>query len=185
MSTPEQEDTLEIIVGLMEIAKQHDENIQKTLITLSETVEREKKALQSLRNDVVGVTGRVVAEEVRNALKTQNSALETYFYRIDSITRQMQQAKRDLNLQNGLFYFGSFAVFMAMVFGFMFGFIPSMDEIRERRAELTALNSQIANMHNVKRLQVSQCSKQMCVKIIESQCNYGKKGNRYCVAQLK
>ncbi|WP_277074894.1 hypothetical protein [Simonsiella muelleri] len=55
MSTPEQEDTLEIIVGLMEIAKQHDENIQKTLITLSETVEREKKALQSLRNDVVGV----------------------------------------------------------------------------------------------------------------------------------
>ncbi|MDK4569662.1 hypothetical protein, partial [Kingella kingae] len=89
------------------IAKQHDENIQKTLITLSETVEREKKALQSLRNDVVGVTGRVVAEEVRNALKTQNSALETHFDRIDSITRQMQQAKRDLNLQNGLFYFGS------------------------------------------------------------------------------
>lgn len=97
----------------------------------------------------------------------------------------MQQAKRDLNLQNGLFYFGSFAVFMAMVFGFMFWFIPSMDEIRERRAELTALNSQIATMHNVKRLQVSQCSKQMCVKIIESQCNYGKKGDRYCVAQLK
>ncbi|MDK4633552.1 hypothetical protein, partial [Kingella kingae] len=71
----------------------------------------------------------------------------------------------DLNLQNGLFYFGSFVVFMAMVFGFMFGFIPSMDEIRERRAELTALNSQIANMQNVKRLQVSQCSKQICVKI--------------------
>ncbi|MDK4579532.1 hypothetical protein, partial [Kingella kingae] len=91
MSTPEQEDTLEIIVGLMEIAKQHDENIQKTLTTLSETVEREKKALQSLRNDVVGVTGRVVAEEMRNALKTQNSALETHFDRIDSITRQLHQ----------------------------------------------------------------------------------------------
>ena len=69
MSTPEQEDTLEIIIGLMEIAKQHDENIQKTLITLSETVEREKKALQSLRNDVVGVTGRVVAEESEKCAK--------------------------------------------------------------------------------------------------------------------
>ncbi|MDK4619606.1 hypothetical protein, partial [Kingella kingae] len=121
---------------------------------------------------------------MRNALKTQNSALETHFDRIDSITRQMHQAKRDLNLQNGLFYFGGFTVFMAMMFGFMFWFIPSMDEIRERRAELTTLNSQIATMHNVKRLQVSQCSKQTCVKIIESQCNYGKKGDRHCVCLL-
>ena len=64
MSTPKQEDTLEIIIGLMEIAKQHDENIQKTLTTLSETIEREKKALQSLRNDVVGVTGRVAGNSI-------------------------------------------------------------------------------------------------------------------------
>lgn len=49
----------------------------------------------------------MVAEEVRSAMKTQNSALETHFDRIDSVTRQMQQEKRVLNLQNGLFYFGS------------------------------------------------------------------------------
>lgn len=114
-----------------------------------------------------------------------------HFDRIDNVTRQIQQAKRDLNLQNGLFYFGSFSCLCSFscLYGddvrFLFWFIPSIDEIRERRAELTALNKQIAATHNLKRLQVSQCSKQTCVKIIESQCNYGKNGDRYCVADLK
>lgn len=181
MSEQDNSDMIEVVLGLLEQAKQHDASIQKAI----EVLEREKIALGAFRSEVTGVAGRVVADEVRNALKTQNNALETHFDRIDSITRQLYHAKRELNWQNALFYFGSFALFMAMVIGFVWWFVPSMDEIRSRTHQLEAINAQIEQSGSLKRLQTSQCDKQLCVKVIESKCNYGKKGDRYCVADLK
>ena len=54
-----------------------------------------------------------------------------------------------------------------------------------RGAELDHLTTQVEKAKNLQRLQISNCDKQLCVKIIESKCNYGSKGDRYCVADLK
>ncbi len=68
---------------------------------------------------------------------------------------------------------------------FFGGFIPSLDKIHSRRRQVELLNDQIEKAQNLKRLQTSNCDKRLCVKVVETQCNYGKKGDRYCVADLK
>ena len=180
MSEPNEE-LLEVVLGLLEKSKQQDESIQKAI----ETLEREKTALETLKNSIGATTLAGVALGVKNALETQNKALETHFDRLGSITAKLQQAKKVLDWQNSLFYFGTLTVFMVCVSAIALFLIPSLDEIRERKAELSALNAHIETTSNLKRLQVSTCNKQTCIKIIESQCNYGKKGDRYCVADLK
>lgn len=172
---------LEMVVALSEKAKLNDESIQKAI----EILEREQTALESFRNSIASVANRVVADELKNALKTQNNALETHFHRIDSITDKLYAVKRELNWRNGLWYFSGYAVFMAMVAAFIWWFVPSLDEIRSRTRQVELLNAQIERAENLNRLQVSHCGKQTCVKVIETQCNYGKKGDRYCVADLK
>ncbi len=172
---------LEMVVALSEKVKLNDESIQKAI----EILEREQTDLELFRNSIASVANRVVTDELRNALKTQNSALETYFHRIDSVTDKLYAVKHELNWRNGLWYFGGYAVFMAMVAAFIWWFVPSLDEIRSRTRQVELLNTQIERSENLNRLQVSYCGKQTCVKVIETQCNYGKKGDRYCVADLK
>lgn len=73
----------------------------------------------------------------------------------------------------------------AVLFWVFGGVIPSFDEIGARKAELAQLTAQIEKAQNLKRLQTSHCDKRLCVKVIESKCNYGSKGDRYCVVDLK
>lgn len=128
----------------------------------------------------------LVGERVQNAVEASKNALETQINRIGSVTQHLQQAKKDLDWHSNLWYFGGFAVFMACCKGFMLWFVPSLDEIGARRgAELDHLTTQVEKAKNLQRLQISNCDKQLCVKIIESKCNYGSKGDRYCVADLK
>ncbi|UXZ05625.1 hypothetical protein [Moraxella nasicaprae] len=89
------------------------------------------------------------------------------------------------NLCINLWYFGGFVVFMACCMGFMLWFVPSLDEIASRRVELDHLTAKIEKAQNLQCLQTSHCDKRLCVKVIESKCNYGSKGDRYCVAELK
>lgn len=52
---------------------------------------------------------------------TPKNALETQINRIGSSTQALQQAKKALDWQNSLFYFGSLVVFMLCCFGFLVG----------------------------------------------------------------
>lgn len=63
--------------------------------------------------------------------------------------------------------------------------MPSLDEIGGSKAELEHLETKIEKAKNQQRLQTSNCDKRLCVKIIESKCNYGSKGSRYCAVDLK
>ena len=126
-----------------------------------------------------------VGESVQNALEAPKNALETQINRIGSVTTHLQQAKKDLDWRNWIWYFGSLIAFMVFCFGLAVWFVPSLDEIKERRAELNHLSAKIEKAQNLQRLQTSNCDKRLCVKVIESKCNYGSKGDRYCVAELK
>lgn len=172
---------IEVCLLLLDKSKQQDESMQKAIKAL----ESEQTALKSFRSDFKGVLRGQVGESVEVALEAPKNALETQINRIDGITAQLGQAKRDLDLRNNLWYFGGFAVFMAFCLGFMWWFVPSRDEIGSRRAELGSLTAQIEKAKNLKRLQTSNCDKQLCVKVVESKCNYGGKGDRYCVVELK
>ncbi|WP_143821273.1 hypothetical protein [Moraxella canis] len=104
---------------------------------------------------------------------------------LKGVLDKIDRAKRDLDWRNNLWYFGGFAVFMACCMGFMLWFVPSLDDIGARRAELDHLTAQIEKARNLQRLQTSNCDKRLCVKVIESKCNYGSNSDRYYVAELK
>ena len=181
MNNQDNTELIEVVLGLLEKSKQQDESIQKAIKAL----ESEKTALETLRSDFKGVVRGQVGESVQNALEAPKNALEMQIKRIGGVTAQLQQAKKSLDWRNNLWYFGGFAVFMACCMGFMLWFVPSLDKIGARRAELDHLTAQIEKAQNLKRLQTSNCDKRLCVKVIESKCNYGSKGDRYCVAELK
>lgn len=55
----------------------------------------------------------------------------------------LREPKGDLDWHSNLGYFGSCAVLMACYMDFMLWFVPSFDEIGERKAELERLEAQI------------------------------------------
>lgn len=181
MSNQDNTELIEVVLGLLEKSKQQDESIQKAIKAL----ESEKTALETLRSDFKGVVRGQVGESIQNALEAPKNALETQISRIGSVTTHLQQAKKDLDWRTNLWYFGTLVAFMVFCFGLVVWFVPSLDEIGERRAELDHLSTQIEKAKNLQRLQTSNCDKRLCVKIIESKCNYGSKDDRYCVADLK
>ena len=63
-----------------------------------------------------------------------------------------------------------------IVFLAIFIFVPSMDEIQQRRSEVNNLKQYS--------LDISKCEGQTCVKVMKKQCGYGKNGD-YCVIDPK
>lgn len=172
---------IEVVLGLLEKSKQQDESIQKAIKAL----ESEKTALETLRSDFKGVVVGHARDSVQNALERPLSRLQGHSENLQGVVRDIKRAKRDLDWRSNLWYFGGFAVFMACCMGFLMWFVPSLDEIASRRAELDHLTAKIEKAQNLQRLQTSNCDKRLCVKVIESKCNYGGKSDRYCVAELK
>lgn len=181
MSNQDNTELIEVVLGLLEKSKQQDESIQKAIKAL----ESEKTALKSLQSDLMGGVVGMVGESVQRGLETPLSRLNVHSDNLRKVVGDIFNAKKQLDWRNNLWYFGGFTVFMACCFGFMLWFVPSLDEIGARRAELDHLAAKIEKAQNLQRLQTSNCDKRLCVKIIESKCNYGSKGDRYCVADLK
>lgn len=175
MSDQENTELIEVVLGLLEKSKQQDESIQKAIKAL----ESEKTALGAFRSDLIGQIGVSTTQ----ALKEPTNALQSKIERISKATNELQQAKKDLDLRSNIWYFGGFAVFMAVCFGFLMWFVPSFDEIGERKAELEHLEAQIAQKQDIKNLDISRCNGKICVKVDVKQCNYGKRGQQYCIVK--
>lgn len=75
-----------------------------------------------------------------------------------------------------MIYSSAFIAFVVTFLLSIFLYVPSLDEIQQRRAEINNLQQ-----YN---LDLSKCDGQTCVKIMKKQCGYGKYGD-YCVIDPK
>lgn len=73
-------------------------------------------------------------------------------------------------------YASAFVAVVMIFFLALFLFVPSMDEIQQRRSEVNNLKQYS--------LDISKCEGQTCVKVMKKQCGYGKNGD-YCVIDPK
>ena len=73
-------------------------------------------------------------------------------------------------------YASAFIALVMVLFLALFLFVPSMDEIQQRRSEVNNLKQYS--------LDISKCEGQTCVKVMKKQCGYGKNGD-YCVIDPK
>lgn len=181
MNEENDSELIEVVLGLLEKSKQQDESIQKAI----EILENEKTALKSLKSDLISSVVVSIGMGVENALNEPKNAFNDQIVRVTDVVSQLQQTKRDLDWRNNLWYFGGFAVFMVLCFGLIWWLIPSLDEIQNRRVMLEYLTAQVEKNDKLTRLQISNCDKKLCVKVVENKCNYGDKDNRYCIAELR
>ena len=95
---------------------------------------------------------------------------------LKSRIQELDKATSRLNTQFIMIYASAFVAVVMIFFLALFLFVPSMDEIQQRRSEVNSLKQ-----YN---LDISKCEGKTCVRVIKKQCGYGKNGD-YCVADLK
>lgn len=183
MSEQENSELIEVVLGLLEKSKQQDESMQKAI----QAMERQGSALETLRRSIEASAFTGVSLGVKNALETQNKAVDEQIGRIGSVTSKLQQTKKELNWKTFLWFYGGFALYMACLFVFAAWIVPSLDEIRERRDYLDKLNQAIEHKSELARMQISRCDGKLCVKVDTKQCGYSVKGSKgngsYCIIQ--
>ena len=172
---------IEVVLGLLEKSKQQDESMQKAI----QEMKRQGSALETLRRAIEASAFTGVSLGVKNALETHNKALDERIWEIGSVTSKLQQTKKELNWKTFVWFYGSFALYMACLFVFAAWIVPSLDEIRERRDYLGKLNQAIEHKSELAQLQTSQCGGKLCVKVDTKQCGYSVKGSKgngsYCI----
>lgn len=149
------DDQLYILLASMKEYREAIADDQKRLETFYSEVakgvlEQQEKTLNKLNRDA------------ENALKT----------RIEELDR----ATHRLSYQFIGLYAAAFVGLVLVLMTAIFLFVPSLDEINERKAEVTKLER-----YN---LDLSTCDGKTCVRVMKKQCNYG--NNRdYCVIDPK
>ena len=111
--------------------------------------------------------------------KTEKSLQDTNKQAIGALKIRIQEldkATSRLNTQFILIYASAFIALVMILFLALFLFVPSMDEIQQRRSEVNNLKQYSLN--------ISKCEGQTCVKVMKKQCGYGKNRD-YCVVDPK
>ena len=115
---------------------------------------------------------------------------------IGNVTRNLENMRDSLHTRAFLTHFGIMALIIAAFIGFMFWYIPGLDEIEQRRTDVEILNETvklldeaIARKQGISELQISNCKGQVCVKVDTKQCGFSVKGSRgngsYCIVNRK
>lgn len=111
--------------------------------------------------------------------KAEKSLQTTHNQAIDALKNTIGELNRATNRLDYKFLLIYSTAFVALVFSVLvalFLFVPSMDEIQQRRAEVAKLKEYS--------LDLSKCDGQTCVRVMKKQCNYGKNAD-YCVIDPK
>ena len=175
------EELLQTAAFLVEQAAKNQNSVKAA----ADELVREQKALEAMKYALPEIVKAIVVENVKRSTDEQRAEMIPLIKGIKTVTAELEQMKHSLGRRAFLTHFGIMAVFAAAFIGFMYWFTPSLNEIKERRAELDGLNAVIEHKQDINRIQTSKCKSQMCVKVVENQCNYGTKGNRYCIVDLE
>jgi uncharacterized phage infection (PIP) family protein YhgE len=138
-------------------------------------------------------------KEYREAIADDNKRLETFYNQVASgVLNKAEKSLQETNkqalgaLKNRIqeldkatsrisyhfiaVYACAFITLVMVLFLAIFLFIPSMDEIQQRRSEVSNLKQYS--------LDLSKCDGKTCVKVMAKQCGYGKNKD-YCVIDPK
>ena len=129
-----------------------------------EAIADDQKRLETFYSQVATGVRDKAEKSLQDTNKQAISALKSRIQELDKATSR-------LNTQFIMVYASAFVGLIMILFLALFLFVPSMDEIQQRRSE-------------VNNLDISKCEGQTCVKVMKKQCGYGKNGD-YCVIDPK
>lgn len=134
-----------------------------------EAIVDDKKRLETFYSHVA--TG-VLDKAEKSLQDTNKQAIGALKSRI----QELDKATSRLNFQFIALFASAFVALVMVLFLALFLFVPSMDEIKERRSEVNDLKKYS--------LDLSKCDGKTCVRVIKKQCGYGKNAD-YCVIDPK
>lgn len=130
-----------------------------------ELLKDDRRRLEQFYNQVA----RGVLEQSENTLKTTNMELiEALKPRISALDR----ATSRLNFKFILIYSSIFLISTMSLILIFFCFVPSLDEISQRREEFKNLEQKL-------NLDIARCDGKTCVRVIKSSCHFGRNSD-YC-----
>ena len=134
-----------------------------------EAIADDQKRLEMFYSEVA----KGVLEQQEKTLNKLNidaaQALKTRIEELDRATHRISYQFIGL-------YAAAFVSLVLVLMTAIFLFVPSLDEIQQRRTEVAKLEQ-----YN---LDLSSCDGKTCVRVMKKQCNYGKNSD-YCVIDPK
>lgn len=136
--------------------------------------------IDDIRSDLIRAAKIQAQETVKNEIaepiKELKKSSDKYWNETSYLVSKLQEQSEKNRWRNSFILgIGSSILFGSMVLG-IFLWLPSLDEIKERRAEYNALMKYS--------LDISNCNGKTCVKVESNKCPYGKDGN-YCIAIIR
>ena len=156
------------------MSKQNDLDDQLYILLASikeyrEAIADDKKRLETFYSHVA--TG-VLDKAEKSLQDTNKQAIGALKSRI----QELDKATSRLNFKFIAMFASAFVALVMVLFLALFLFVPSMDEIKERRSEVNNLQKY--------GLDLLKCDGKTCVRVIKKQCGYGKNAD-YCVIDPK
>jgi len=117
-----------------------------------------------------------VQSELVEPLKEFNQNADKFWSQGAYLVNQLKE-QSEKNRWRNAFILGvaMIMLFVSMILG-MFIWLPSLDEIKQRRTDYAALQQY--------GFDISNCDGKKCVKVEKNKCNYGEKAT-YCIAVVK
>ena len=134
-----------------------------------EAIADDKKRLETFYTQVASGVLDKAEKSLQDTNKQAIGALKSRIQELDKATSR-------LNYQFIAVFASAFVALVMVLFLALFLFVPSMDEIQQRRSEVKSLKQY--------GLDLSKCDGKTCVKVMTKQCGYGKNAD-YCVADIK
>lgn len=148
----------------------------------------DKKLIDTVNSQISEQTAFVVSKEVARGLNSGVSKIEKEVsfnakefndnlkFQTKELTNVINKTQNRLDYQKIIIWGGSVAIVCLTMLIVMFLYVPSVDELKSRRAEVAELDR--------KNLVASNCDGKVCVKIKKNKCGYGDDG-AYCIAETK
>lgn len=134
-----------------------------------EAIADDKKRLEAFYNQVASGVLDKAEKSLQDTNKQAIGALKSRIQELDKATSR-------LNIQFIAIYSSAFVALVIFLFLAIFLFVPSMDEVQQRRSEVNNLKQYS--------LDISKCGGQTCVKVMTKKCGYGENKD-YCVIDPK
>ena len=136
------------------------------------TMQAVKEQLQPvIKTEIKAGIEEGIADAQNHSAKITNQYTKAITTNTELIKDSTEQLQNTLGYKMIAIVGGSIILAFFLIIGFVWWFTPSLDEVKERRAELSVIMSKT-------KAQFSNCGGQVCVKVKKDQCNYE---GGYCV----
>lgn len=179
------DDTKKQLFMLMAAAEEQQKNIDQTLAI----IRKQQAGIESLHKHLPKLAQSLFKDSLNDARASLESDLSNHATKTTQELKKasseairaanaVKQETKALDWKHAFMTVGSIAgTCLVVIIGSMF-FIPSLDDIAERRATIAKLDNQGGN------LDVRRCNDELCVRVMTEQCGFGP-SNDYCILDLK